>query len=396
MRRIAEILSIYLTGLIQGLVLISLPAASSIFTDPHFFGFSQSEYGALFIPQVIMCILAALIAPQMSKSFGSKIIFQFGLMLNILAAALMASSQIFIGQPKIAYMIILVSTSAVGLGFGTTLPSINVYAQRFFPNNTSGALSALHTLLGAGTALAPILVVILVKGLGWWMMPVLSLVILIFILIASLILPLNPQQEYKELRKAPLNQSIGGIVFYLFISIVFIYGYCETMFSNWSIIYLSKEQGIDTAEASVALSIFWAMVTIGRLFVTMISLWVKPVLIYVILPFMILLTLALIKSIHSPFMAWVIFGLAGFSCSAFFPLSFAQAQKLFEAIAEKIAGLLMAFYMFGYGAASYGVGKLIEAAHWTLGDIYQNSIYIAVVLAGLVLLLSGKLQESKI
>ena len=57
MKRKFEILLIYKTGLVQGLVLGTVAAASSVLTDPNAFGFSDSAYGALFIPQEILAIL---------------------------------------------------------------------------------------------------------------------------------------------------------------------------------------------------------------------------------------------------------------------------------------------------------------------------------------------------
>jgi hypothetical protein len=70
-KRTLEILLIYATGLIQGLVLVTVPAASSVLTNPNIFAFSDSEYGMLFVPQVITAILGALLGPKLSSS-GSE------------------------------------------------------------------------------------------------------------------------------------------------------------------------------------------------------------------------------------------------------------------------------------------------------------------------------------
>jgi MFS family permease len=94
MKRKFEILLIYITGLIQGLVLVTIPAASSILTDPNAFGFSDSAYGALFIPQVVMALLGALLGPRLSRKRGLKTIYQYGLIFNICAMVLNRSSLI--------------------------------------------------------------------------------------------------------------------------------------------------------------------------------------------------------------------------------------------------------------------------------------------------------------
>ena len=59
MSRRTEIGLINVTGLMQGLALVTFPAASSIFTSAQGFGFSASRYGMMFIPQVALAILAS-------------------------------------------------------------------------------------------------------------------------------------------------------------------------------------------------------------------------------------------------------------------------------------------------------------------------------------------------
>ena len=64
MRWRSEIGLIYVIGLVQGLALVTFPAASSIFTSSLGFGFSASRYGMMFIPQVALAILASSLGPQ--------------------------------------------------------------------------------------------------------------------------------------------------------------------------------------------------------------------------------------------------------------------------------------------------------------------------------------------
>jgi hypothetical protein len=48
----AENRVVNLAGLVQGITLVTFPAASSIFTDPTEYDLSSSQYGAMFLPQV--------------------------------------------------------------------------------------------------------------------------------------------------------------------------------------------------------------------------------------------------------------------------------------------------------------------------------------------------------
>ena len=55
-----EVVAVYTAGMIQGLALVTFPAASSIFTSPQYYGLSSTAYGGLFLPQAIMAIAASL------------------------------------------------------------------------------------------------------------------------------------------------------------------------------------------------------------------------------------------------------------------------------------------------------------------------------------------------
>ena len=388
MKRKSEILLIYLTGLIQGIVLVTVPAVSSILTDNNVFGFSDGDYGGLFIPQVIMAILGALLGPRFSRRWGLKAVYQAGLIFNICAMSLIGASVWFLGNSDIAYMFVLTGMAAVGAGFGATLPMINVYAERFFPDKSATALTGLHTLLGTGTALAPLIVAVLVKQFGWWILPGSALIVLAVLLAGSFSLPLKGAKSNADKERAlPEADSLNLAGIWLFIVIVILYGYCETIFATWAIIFLSSERALPPAPASYALSAFWAMVTFGRLIVSFLTVVIPAHVIYRILPVMIAIAMWAVTRAETDIGGIILFGFAGLACSAFFPLSFSFAQKRFSAIAETVSGRLMVSYMAGYGLASYGIGKVIESGSFRLGNLYLYSTFVAmgIIILGFML-----------
>ena len=152
----------YLAGLVQGVALVTFPAASSIFTSPHpqGYGFSSTQYGMMFLPQVILAILASSLAPTLAQLWHLKRVFLLGLGSNLASMALLALSNFFMSSTSIAFGILLFATAALGFGFGTTVMAINTYAEEFFPERVDSAVLALNALLGAGTALAPLFVIV--------------------------------------------------------------------------------------------------------------------------------------------------------------------------------------------------------------------------------------------
>ena len=120
----------------------------------------------------------------------------------------------------------------------------------------------LNALLGLGTALAPVFVAVFV-GLGfWWGLPLISTVLLVLLLAGSRRLPLRAETGCAAGRPA----ERGGIPsrFWLFAAFAVLYGICETMNGNWSQHDMTSALGASTTQAALALTAFWAMVTVGR------------------------------------------------------------------------------------------------------------------------------------
>jgi MFS family permease len=167
MARRAEIGLVYATGLVQGLALVTFPAASSIFTSPDGYGFSVSRYGLMFIPQVILAIAASSLGPAMARRRSLKRVLQAGMSADLSSMVLLALSRLLLSSPGAAYGMLLVATGCLGFGFGTVVMALNTYAEEFAPGREDRAVLSLNALLGAGTALAPLLVAIF-TGLGVW------------------------------------------------------------------------------------------------------------------------------------------------------------------------------------------------------------------------------------
>ena len=177
-------------GLVQGIALVTFPAASSILTSPQEYALSSTSYGALFLPQAIMAIVASLLGARLTTRLGLKQVFVVGLAANLAAMSLLALSQLAIGAGSLAYAMLLLATTSLGIGFGLTVPALNRYAAAFHPNGPDRAVLTLNALLGLGTALAPVFVALFV-GLGfWWGLPVLVAALLLGLIGASVRLPL--------------------------------------------------------------------------------------------------------------------------------------------------------------------------------------------------------------
>ncbi len=377
MPRRIEVGLVYLTALVQGLALVTFPAASSVFTSPGGYGFSASRYGMMFIPQVILAILASSFGPALARTWTLKRVLQAGMGADLIAMTLLAVSRLLSDLPETAYGILLIATGSLGFGFGTVVMALSTYAEEFSPGREDRAVLSLNALLGTGTAMAPLLVAIFI-GLGaWWLLPLAVATALAGLLLVSAREPLKASAGEAAGATGARNLPPG---FWLFAAAVLLYGIAETLCGNWSGPYLTGDRGVSVQGASLSLTAFWAMVTIGRLLFAALSSTRTVRWIFTGLPVVLIAAFQLISHARAEIAGIVAFGVAGLGCSAFFPLCFSLSAQKFPRFATAMSGQLIAFYQAGYGVAAFGAGPLRELTGGPFGIIYFFGSLVAVAL----------------
>ena len=373
---------VYAAGAAQGIVLVTFPAASTIFTSPSEYGLTNTEYGVLFLPQVATAITASLLGAWLGRRFSTKRVYLAGLAAGLLSMSLLIVSQFFESNKSLAFPLLLVATALLGVGFGLSVPALNTFTAAFHPSAVDSSVLVLNALLGLGTALAPVLVAVFV-GLGfWWGLPALSAALLTALLAVSLKLPLHTD----ALTAAKPGTPRTGIParFWVFAGFAVLYGICETVNGNWSQLYMTRELGATTTAAAIALTTFWAMVTVGRIGVAAVQRWLPVRVTYHILPLLLAGAFVIIAVLPkgATGAGVLAFGLAGLGCSALLPLTISFGQQQLPALSAAMAGGVIAFYQLGYGISAFGVGPLLDGGV-ALTTIYAFSAVIAATM-GLV------------
>jgi len=391
----AEIRTVNAAALVQGIALVTFPAASTIFTAADAYHLSSSQYGTIFVPQVVLAIAASLLGSKLSARFGGKRVYLAGLLADLASMTLLLVSRVVMTNQTVAFPLLLAATACLGAGFGLTVPTLNTFTAAFHPQAVDQAILVLNALLGLGTALAPLLVAIFV-GLGFWVgLPLFVVVQLVVLLLVSLRLPFQVETVATPAagRGTPAPGNPAGRTqrqaqipapFWVFAGFATLYGFCETMNGNWSQIDLTTYLGLSTTVASLALTVFWAVVTLGRVLFAAIQQWFPSRLTYHLLPFLLAVAFLLIAALpkHAPVLSVLAFALAGLGCSALLPLTISFGQEKLASMVGAVAGGVIAFYQLGYGIAAFGVGPLRDAGI-ALSAIFAASAGVAVIMGAL-------------
>ena len=152
----------------------------------------------------------------------------------------------------------------MGAGFGFTITALNPFAYNLFPGRETSAVTAMHILLGAGTAAASLFLNYFVGQEIWYMAPLLVTVVVLLITLFTFSVPLTLPKN----KASDNNNEKTPAKIWLFALAVFLYGACEATFGNWGTIFLETTGGLSNTDAALGLSLFWGFVAIGRIIFT--------------------------------------------------------------------------------------------------------------------------------
>ncbi len=375
------IATLYTLAFVQGIGFTTMPGLSNYLTSLHGFGFTASQYGSLFIPMILGAILAALLGGILAKKHSLKALTLVAILCNIFAMAGIGASAWKIQEQAFTFPLLMTAMVLLGLGFGANITALNPFVVHFFPRNSSSALTALHSCLGIGTAVGPLLLNISFSLHAWWIEPL--LISIIYAILGILALTVLPKSATIEDDNSGNGRTASNRLLAIFAFIALLYGITETTFGNWANIYLKTEKNLSQIDANYALSTFWGAVTVGRILATFINLKVAPKITFRMLSFIILLGIGMVEVIFSMPSAIVAFALAGIGCSAFLPLTIHFGMQNFLTNSSFASGLLIAVYMLGYGIAAEGIGTIHKNFDISFHEIYLWLGALVVILGAL-------------
>ena len=375
-RRALFIAVIFLTGFLQGSDFVLIPALSTTLTVAPY-GFSSSAFSLLFLPQTLGAILGAAAAGWVQRRLGMGRLLRLGLLTNLAGMLLLIIA--IEGAGEAAYGLMLAESLLLGIGFGWTLSAVNHYSAHFFGQSASASITLLNAMIGGATALSPYILSELDTRLNLSAWPI---ILAVGFVLASLVrLP-----ETNDDTKAAL--WVQGIV--PFVLVVLIYAICEGSFGSWSNFYLSVDKHLGNRAGMLALSAFWAGMTLLRTLLAPIpERWISRRSLLFGSSLGIALCFAVIQLLTGAVPLIGAFALAGAACSIYYPFMMSAALARFPQQQTQVAGLLVASLMVGEGIGSYGLGLLQRIQS-------LERIYLASALWGIPLALGAWLIGRKV
>ena len=214
------------------MTLVSVPSSSAYLQRLH--GFSDQEYGRVFLPQLVFAIAGALLAGPAVRRLSLKAMLLVAIVCFLASQlALAASAQV---QPARALLLVMLCMGFFGFGFGFGGGPLNGLVARLFPTRAAAAITALHLMAGVGLMVGP-LFFRKAEALGLWSHAPLALVALAALLFALTAFALQGGRVPRVAEEGATPSA--SLHFWLMIAISFLYALVEGAFSNWAVIYVT-------------------------------------------------------------------------------------------------------------------------------------------------------------
>lgn len=370
-------LAVYLAALTQGLTLVSLPALSTQLRAEY--ALDDAAYGTLFLPQVALAIVGAFSGASLAARCGLRTALLLALLLNGASQLALAGGERLL--PEQPFFGLLGAAGLLGLGFGLSAAPLNGLPPQLFPAHRDSAVVGLHTLLGAGLTLGPVIAGGFLMMQQWRGFP-LSLATLVggvMLIGMSAPIPTSPATTAAAVERPVRTHPAAHTVFWLYALAAVVYALAEGTFSNWAVVYLQEDKSLPTAVATLALSTFWGTVAGGRFCASALALRVPARTLWLSFPPLMIAAFLSLPYADTATAGLVLFGFSGLACSAFFPLTVALASNAFPRHTAWVSAMMTAALMVGVGAGSFLVGPL--RSQLALPDLYRlSALYPALAL----------------
>lgn len=228
------------------------------------FGLPLDALVALLISSTVGFVIGSITAGQMMAWIG---IGRFLLLTNLLVAAGMVGYAI---APS--WWLLVAFGMLTGWGGGAIDTGLNIFVAA---TRTVRTMNWMHAMFGVGATIGPLLMTAVVGvGVGWRAGYV--IVALVHLSLGLAFLPILRQMDFRGLASGPAGGGTSAgpespvatlrlPIVLLSILLFLLYTGVESTTGQWSFSLFTEERGMSTVLAGLLTSVFWGMLTIGRI-----------------------------------------------------------------------------------------------------------------------------------
>ncbi len=367
--------SIFFAFLIFAMVTNVLGVVTPLVIEKY--SLSLAKGGMLTLSFFIAFGLASIPAGLFSEKYGKKTSMLLGIALMFIGAL----SFFLSGQ----FFLLLASTLLAGIGVTFIQVGANTLVEDISPaGEYVKNLNITHAIFGFGSFSSPLIVGFLLgRGYDWRLAYLLFVLLCIPLFFATLKADAPRRVANHGLKLGALWEKLSDRELMSFALGLFLYVGTEVGIATWLILFLKSERGIGMETGVLVLSLFWAMLAIGRYFGGHLTHRVSPKSILSAFSAGAIVLLAIIVSAKTA-PAALLLPLMGLSLSVMFPTMFSVAIENTGSNKGIASGILMSAvvggaiipYIMGLVGDRYGLTTSFSLLFISLGYILIRAMTI--------------------
>lgn len=377
-RSFIQLSLIYLANIILGMT-ISVKGAT-VSEMMFFFKASESYIGSMLMAVTLGGMVASIIGGYLCDYLNAKYILLFGMAISFLSFA-------FFGQSKNALLgIILMGFMGIGAGFIQV--STSTLVIRLNPQKSVVSLNLCQFFYGIGAVFGPLIASFISYRKMDWKYNYIVVAIMAFCCMLIIIRTRFASMTSSDLNSEKMNfreilSFKNDKTIYLLAVIGMIYMTLELGVSEWSSEYFMRYNNFTASSAQLLLSIFWGGLTLGRLVCTVITKFVKPEILIIILSTGAAPAMVFAYFINSYVVVAVAVFFIGLFFSGIFPTIIFLGGTHYSKHTGTVTGLISSFSGFGASILRKGSTYITQIIN------LKVSICIMIVLSLLLIIFSG-------
>lgn len=388
--RLARLIFFYGVALFQGMCITLVPASNFIYKSASAHAITNQQYGLIFLPMVIASVWVNLrFRPILHrlrtvKTYMTGLLAHFPLVIFWILLFFTESSN------GASFVMLLVSNVFLGIGFGLLITVLNLCVVELYPAKRDMFLAGLHAVVGVGASLSPWIIQFCLRHGHWVLTGFFYLAVAGVILLLSVttsVIRVELTEDPAVRREIPAPAQPLPLEARLFILAIFLYGTIEASLGNWSTVFLMDLKGFRPETVSLALSLFWLFITVGRVLTTFYAVKGDARGPYRLAPWMILAGLTALIFYRRESLTAPIFIFLGLGCSCFFPLTVSFITKKYDAMRDRLAAYTVVGLMSGVGAGSLLPGLLRDLKWLELNQFFMAGMACAAAIIMILLYL---------
>jgi MFS family permease len=251
-------------GVTEGAILATFCSAISALLGRHYYELSSAQYAALFAPQIVTGVGAALIAARSARRRPRGQMLRSGLGLNLAALALLIGALAVNLHFTEEFPLLLIASALAGAGLGLVYEALTAFAWDANPTRPERPIIVLNLTLFAGLIVSPALEIPAATAGVWWAVPALLCGLSLLLMAVATRSRLGPDAARASALLYPGRAAPARHLVYVLLALVTAAG--VIMPAAWSQIYMPGQAVPHPALRPLLLAAFWAaMVMLARI-----------------------------------------------------------------------------------------------------------------------------------